>query len=162
RAGPSLTRVCLLVLSWEMHQRYRLIVAANRDEFHDRPAASLGRWTGSPDIVAGRDLRAGGTWLGIDRARRFGTVTNYRDLQRPPAGAPSRGGLVPSYLAQPGSAADFLRHLEPTAEAYSGFNLLLTDRRELWYASNRAAPFARALSPGVYGLSNHLLDTPWP
>jgi uncharacterized protein with NRDE domain len=157
--------VCLLVLAWRAHPRYRLIVAANRDEFHDRPAAALGKWSpraGAADLLGGRDLQAGGTWLALDRSRRFGIVTNYRDLQRPAPDAPSRGELIPQYLSQVESARTFLQSLAPTAERYSGFSLLATDEETLWYASNRASPFARPLPPGVYGLSNHLLDTPWP
>ncbi len=154
--------MCLLVIAWQAHPRYRLIVAANRDEFHDRPAAPLYKWSEAPGILGGRDLRAGGAWLALDAARRFGVVTNYRDLQRPAPGAPSRGRLIPDYLSQGRGARDFLESLAPVAEQYSGFNLLLTDPAGLWYASNRATPVFRALPPGVYGLSNHLLDTPWP
>ncbi len=154
--------MCLLVIAWQAHSRYRLIVAANRDEFHDRPAAPLHQWSEAPGILAGRDLRAGGAWLALDPARRFGVVTNYRDLQRPAPEAPSRGRLIPDYLSQVRGAEEFLEALAPVAEQYSGFNLLLTDRTGLWYASNRARPFFRALPPGIYGLSNHLLDTPWP
>lgn len=153
--------MCLLVIAWRSHPRYPLIAAANRDEFHERPAAPLGRWPDRP-ILGGRDLRAGGTWLALDRARRFGVLTNFRDLQRPSPAAPSRGELIPDYLSQSGGAGEFTRALEPRADRYSGFNLLLADARELWYASNRATPFARPLPPGLYGLSNHLLDTPWP
>ncbi len=162
--------MCLLVLAWRAHPRYRLVVAANRDEFHERPAAPLHEWgeasgragDAASGILGGRDLQAGGTWLALDRSRRFGVVTNYRDLQQPAPGAPSRGRLIPDYLAQSAGAREFLEALAPAAGEYSGFNLLLTDDEELWYASNRATPFARALTPGVYGLSNHLLDTPWP
>jgi uncharacterized protein with NRDE domain len=154
--------VCLLVIAWRSHARYPLIAAANRDEFHDRPAAPLGRWRARADLIGGRDLRAGGTWLALDRSRRFGVITNYRDLQRPAPQAPSRGELIPQYLADPGGAGEFLSRLEPHANRYAGFNLLLADGHELWYASNRGQPFARALPPGLYGLSNHLLDTPWP
>jgi uncharacterized protein with NRDE domain len=153
--------MCLLVLAWQTHPRYRLIVAANRDEFHERPAAALAKWSAPPHILGGRDLRAGGAWLALDAVRRFGVVTNFRDLQPPTPGAPSRGALIPAFLSGSEGAGDFLHALEPAA-AYSGFNLLLADERELWYASNRAAEFARLLPPGVYGLSNHLLDTPWP
>jgi len=153
--------MCLLVVGLGAHPRYRLVVAANRDEFHERPAAPLARWD-RPDILAGRDLRAGGAWLALDRARRFGVVTNFRDMQPPIPGSPSRGALIPAFLAQTGTAAAFLEALAPAAAAYSGFNLLLYDAQGLHYASNRASPFARALSPGIYGLSNHLLDTPWP
>lgn len=154
--------MCLLVLAWNAHPRYRLVVAANRDEYHDRPSAPLGRWPAPAEILAGRDLRAGGTWLGIDRRRRFGVVTNFRDLVRAPPHAPSRGGLIPRYLDGAAGPGDYLATLVPAAAAYGGFNLLLADDESLWYASNRGAPFARALSPGIHGLSNELLDTPWP
>lgn len=154
--------MCLLVIAWQAHPRYRLIVAANRDEFHERPAAPLHEWSEAPGILAGRDLRAGGTWLALDASRRFGVVTNYRDLQRPAAGAPSRGRLIPDYLSRRAGAREFLEALAPAAQQYCGFNLLLADASGLWYASNRASAFFRALPPGIYGLSNHLLDTPWP
>jgi uncharacterized protein with NRDE domain len=154
--------MCLLVIAWQVHPRYRLIVAANRDEYHERPTAAMAKWPPPDDIIAGRDLRAGGTWLAIDRARRFGVVTNFRDLQPPAAGAPSRGHLIPTYLRNPADAGAYLRELEPHARSYSGFNLLLLGADSLWYASNRAKQFATALPPGIYGLSNELLDTPWP
>jgi len=154
--------VCLLVIAWRSHARFPLIVAANRDEFHDRPAAPLERWPAPRHLLGGRDLRAGGAWLALDRSRRFGVVTNYRDLQRPAPGAPSRGELIPQFLEEDSGASEFLAELEPRASRYSGFNLLLADAGELWYASNRSRPFARPLPPGLYGLSNHLLDTPWP
>jgi uncharacterized protein with NRDE domain len=154
--------MCLLVLAWQAHPRYRLIVAANRDEYHERPAAPLAKWPAPADILAGRDLRAKGTWLGLDRRRRFGVITNFRDLQQRRPDAPSRGGLIPDYLRGEADAQEFLSRLEPEASSYSGFNLLLTDGDSLWYASNRAERFARALPPGVYGLSNEFLDTPWP
>jgi uncharacterized protein with NRDE domain len=159
--------MCLLVLAWQAHERYRLVVAANRDEFHARAAAPLGLWPPPADILAGRDLRSQGTWLGVDSARRFGVVTNYRELQPPRAGAPSRGDLIPQYLAartgdSPIAPAQFLAALEAPASGYSGFNLLLANGDSLWYASNRTASFARGLPPGVYGLANESLDTPWP
>src|SRR5262245_17460880 len=154
--------MCLLVLAWQAHPRYRLIVAANRDEYHARPAAPLAKWPPPHDFLAGRDLQAGGTWLGVDRARRFAVVTNFRERQRARRTAPSRGGLIPAYLGQTGSAAEFLARLEVDAPGYSGFNLLATDAQQLWYASNRADRFARSLPAGIYGLSNEFLDTPWP
>ena len=159
--------MCLLVVAWQVHARYRLVVAANRDEFHARAAAPLARWPPPAELLAGRDLRSQGTWLGIDRARRFGVVTNFRELQPPLASAPSRGELIPEYLGARGaaphlSAADFLAALESRAAAYSGFNLLLADAASLWYGSNRTTPFARQLPPAVYGLANESLDTPWP
>lgn len=154
--------MCLLVLAWQAHPRYGLVVAANRDEFHERPAAPLAKWPVPGDILAGRDLRAQGTWLGLDRRRHFGVITNFRELQRPRPDAPTRGALIPDYLRGTASAASFLTRLQPDASRYSGFNLLLSDGDSLWYASNRAEQFARPLPPGVYGLSNEFLDTPWP
>jgi len=154
--------MCLLVLAWQAHPRYDLVVAANRDEFHDRAAAPLAPWPDAPHLLAGRDLRASGTWLGVNRDRRFGVVTNYREVLRPRADAPSRGGLIPAFLGQREGAGAFLQTLTGETGAFSGFNLLLADAHELWYASNRTDTFARPLPPGIYGLSNHVLDTPWP
>jgi len=154
--------MCLLVLAWRAHPRYRLVVAANRDEYHERAAAALGLWPPPHAILAGRDLRAGGTWLGLDRARRFGVVTNFRDLQPPKPGAPSRGELILQFLSSTATPAAFFATLAAQASAYSGFNLLLADQDSLWYGCNRATPFARELPAGVYGLSNEFLDTPWP
>lgn len=154
--------MCLLVIAWRMHPRYRLIVAANRDEYHERPTAPLAKWPEPDDILAGKDLRAGGTWFGLDRRHRFGAVTNFRELQRPRRSAPSRGALIPAYLGQEGSPEEFLNRLETDAPGYSGLNLLLSDTDQLWYASNRLDRFARPLPPGIYGLSNEFLDTPWP
>jgi len=159
--------MCLLMIAWQAHPRYRLVVAANRDEYHERPAAPLAKWPPPAALIGGRDLRAQGTWLAVDRERRFGVVTNFRELQRPQPGAPSRGDLIPSYLSATVPAArtragEFLAALEPRAPGYSGFNLLLSDADSLWYGSNRITPFARPLAAGVYGLSNELLDTPWP
>src|SRR5690606_34669410 len=108
------------------------------------------------------DLQAGGTWLAVDERRRFGVVTNFRDLQPPKPGAPSRGSLIPAYLEQDDSPGQFLAGIEPEATAYGGFNLLLCDGGQLWYACNRNDRFARPLKPGIHGLSNHFLNTPWP
>lgn len=154
--------MCLLVLAWKLHPRYRMILAGNRDEFHDRPAAPLSWWQDDPRILAGRDLKAGGTWLGVARSGRFGIVTNYRDLQAPVEGAPSRGNLVPRFLTGATSPKEFLDDLRGAAPRYSGFNLLVGGSRALYYYSNRGSNGPRALPPGVYGLSNHTLDTPWP
>jgi len=105
--------MCLLVLAWQTHPRYRLVVAANRDEYHERPAAPLAPWPPPGEILAGRDLRAGGTWLGLDRARRFGVVTNFRELQRPKPHAPSRGELIPRYLGAHGGGAGSAQQQDP-------------------------------------------------
>lgn len=153
--------MCLLVLAWHAHPRYRLVVAANRDEYHGRPAAALAPWNEAP-ILAGRDLEAGGTWLGVDRARRFGIVTNFREMLRRPQGAPSRGGLIPAWLTDSRSVAEHAAGLQGAAADYAGFNLLYADRDSLHYLSNRLESFSRPLTSGVYGLANHYLDTPWP
>lgn len=154
--------MCLLVVAWRVHARFPLVVAANRDEFHARPAAPLAPWPQPAGMVAGQDLQAGGAWLAAHRDGRFGVITNFRDMQRPRRNAPSRGSLLPEWLRREESAAESLRRIETDSPGYAGFNLLLADRGELWYASNRADEFARPLPPGLYGLSNHLLDTPWP
>jgi len=154
--------MCLVVVAWKTHPRYRLVLAGNRDEFHDRPASPLGWWPDDPRILAGRDQQAGGTWLGVARSGRFGVVTNFRDLQAPIEGAPSRGGLVPRFLTGATSPKEFLDDLRSASQRFSGFNLLVGGRRALYYFSNRGEAQPHALEPGIYGLSNHLLDTPWP
>src|SRR5688572_9742397 len=154
--------VCLLVIAWNVHARHRLVVAANRDEFHARAAAPLAAWSEPGGMFAGRDLTANGTWFAADKRGRCGIVTNFREFGRRRRSAPSRGGLVPAFLAQEGAPGNYLGALETDAPGYAGFNLLLADRDSLWYASNRADQFARSLAPGIYGLSNEFLDTPWP
>lgn len=154
--------MCLLVVAWRTHPDFRLVLAANRDEFHERPAAALAPWTDVEGVVGGRDLQANGAWLAVDTGRRFGIVTNFREFGRRRRSAPSRGGLIPAYLSGDGAPGEYLRSLETDAPGYAGFNLLLGDRHSLWYASNRADQFARELPPGIYGLSNEFLDTPWP
>jgi uncharacterized protein with NRDE domain len=154
--------MCLLLLSWKTHPRYRLVLAGNRDEFHERPTAPLGWWQDDPRILGGRDLKANGTWLGVARSGRFGVLTNFRDLQAPADGSPSRGGLVTRFLTGATSPKEFLDDLRGAAPRFSGFNLLVGGPRALYYFSNRGPSAPQALAPGMYGLSNHLLDTPWP
>lgn len=155
--------MCLLVLAWMSHPRYRLVVAANRDEFHERPTAPLAWWSDATGILAGRDLTAGGTWLGVTRKGRFGAVTNFRDFDSLPASdAPSRGGLVPQFLVGDETPKQFVARVGPGAARFAGFNLLAAGTRSLYYLSNRAVASPRELAPGVYGLSNHELDRPWP
>lgn len=153
--------MCLILLAWRVHPGYPLVVAANRDEFHERPAAPAGFWADAPQLLAGRDLKAGGTWLGITRQGRFAALTNYRDPARVRANTPSRGGLVAGFLRSDEPPAAFRARLDADAAAYNGFNLLYGDRGGLHYYAN-CGEAARALEPGIYGLSNHLLDTPWP
>ncbi len=153
--------MCLIVLAYRHHPDFPLVFAANRDEFYDRPAAPAAFWDDAPDLLAGRDLRAGGTWCGLTRAGRFGAVTNYRDLRRRVEGGPSRGRLVPAFLQGTQAPPEFLEELAGENASYDGFNLLVGDRASVGYYSNREEK-VRRLGPGVYGLSNHLLDTPWP
>ncbi len=153
--------MCLILIALDSHPDYSLVVAANRDEFYDRPSAVAAFWADSPWILGGRDLRAGGTWLGIDRLGRFAAVTNYRQGQRKPTAPRSRGHLVSDYLTTGIDARSHVERVQHDAALYSGFNLIAGDARELFYFSNREGR-ARALDPGIYGLSNHLLDTAWP
>jgi uncharacterized protein with NRDE domain len=155
--------MCLLVLAWLSHPRYRLVVAGNRDEFHDRPAAPLGWWTDLPGILAGRDQRAGGTWMGVSRSGRFGVVTNFRGVDAA-AGerAPSRGQLVPRFLGERDDPGVFLQTLGESARQFAGFSLLVGGPTTLHYYSNAMDGGPRELPPGIYGLSNHRLDEPWP
>jgi len=150
--------MCLVVLAFRAHADVPLVVAANRDEFHARPTSAAAWWPDAPDILAGRDLQAGGTWLGVHRNGRFATVTNYRDADLPSASYESRGHLVASFLQGDQQPLEFLRSVD--ADAYAGFNLLLSDGESLAYLSNRGASL-KELPPGIYGLSNATLDTPW-
>jgi uncharacterized protein with NRDE domain len=153
--------VCLILFSLGHHPGYPLVVAANRDESYDRPASPIAFWGNDPRIAAGRDLRAGGTWLGVTRDGRWAALTNYRRAKSWREDAPSRGHLVSDYLEGEMSPTEYLDRLAPTAADYNGFNLLLGDRSGLWYFSNRDEG-RRQVDPGIHGLSNHLLDTPWP
>ncbi|GBG03523.1 hypothetical protein AZSI13_28500 [Azospira sp. I13] len=150
--------MCLILLAWQVHPDYPLAVCANRDEFHARPTAVADFWADAPQVLAGRDLQAGGTWLGISRSGRFAAVTNYRDPTAP-EGPRSRGDLTRQFLTGTASPDTFLQGLNP--DDYGGFNLFLGDDQGLWYYANRERRI-RPLAPGIYGLSNHLLDTPWP
>lgn len=148
--------MCLIVLAWRARPDFPLIVAANRDEFHARPAAPAAFWADRPEILAGRDLEAGGTWMGVSRSGRFAAVTNYRGAHEPRA-AESRGALVSRFLSseiEPGAYVGGLNQ-----NHYSGFNLLAVDGKELWWMSNRGGE-PRRLEPGIYGLGNTLLDAP--
>jgi uncharacterized protein with NRDE domain len=153
--------MCLIVFAWRTHPRYRLIVAANRDEYFGRPSAPAGFWEDPPPILAGRDLEAGGTWLGITPGGRFAALTNYRNpADRRPL-APSRGGLVSDFLSGTAKPLRYLEALEKRSADYNGFSLLVGDAASLYFFSNRGGSVTR-VEPGVHGLSNHLLDTPWP
>ena len=147
--------MCLIVVGWRVHPDYPLVVAANRDEFYARPTASLARWPDAPEVIGGLDLEAGGTWLGITATGRFAAVTNVREPGMA-KGARSRGALTRSFLTAESTAEEYASKLD--GAQYSGFNLLLSDGNTLVYCSNRDGN-PRPLAPGIYGLSNHLLDT---
>lgn len=153
--------MCLILVASHAHPDYPLVVAANRDEFFARPSAAASFWPDAPQVLAGRDLEAGGSWLGITRQGRFAALTNYREggQQRPET--PSRGALVAGFLTGEANAERYLNDLAAHGADYNGFNLFVGDGRRLGYYTNRGAG-PRWLASGIYGLSNHLLDTPWP
>jgi uncharacterized protein with NRDE domain len=148
--------MCLIVLAWRVDRAHSLVVAANRDEFHARAAEPAHFWKDHPGILAGRDLEAGGTWMGVARSGRFAAVTNYRGGRDPDA-KESRGVLVTRFLLEDSSPEKYVENVKPSS--YSGFTLLVCDGAELWWLSNRDGG-PRRLEPGVYGLGNLLLDTP--
>lgn len=152
--------MCLILLAYRSHPRYHLIVAANRDEFFQRPTAPAAWWREQPDLLAGRDLEAGGTWLGMTRTGRFAALTNYRDPPAHRPNAPSRGALVTGFLAGRAAPAAYLDALQSDAARYNGFNLLVADHSALYGYCNRGGGIQR-LPPGVHGISNGLLDEPW-
>lgn len=155
--------MCLLAIAWKVHPRYPLIFAGNRDEFHARPARAAHWWADAPRVFGGRDLEAGGAWLGVRDDGRFAVVTNFREPDRRPEDLRSRGELPLRFLAEDASGADYLDLLGRERDRYAGFNLLFGDPlgNAMFYFSNRAEQ-GHALTPGVHALSNHLLDTPWP
>ncbi len=159
--------MCLILLAWQAHADYPLVVAANRDEFFARATATAAFWDDAPQVLAGRDLDAGGTWLGVTRQGRFAALTNYRapgsNRTSGPMvpNAPSRGLLVSRFLTGKQTPETYLSELQAESERYNGYNLLFGDRSALYCYANRSNA-AQRLAPGVYGLSNDLLDTPWP
>lgn len=153
--------MCLLLFSYKMHPDYRLIVAANRDEFYNRPTAPLAYWPDHPNVLAGRDLKGSGTWLGITRSGRIAAITNYREPAAHMENAPSRGLLISDFLTGNASLKQYLKAVSKKSRAYNGFNLIAGDPSGLLYYSNRDTR-VRHLQPGLYGISNHLIDTAWP
>jgi len=152
--------MCLILFAYNIHPAYRLILAANRDEFYDRPSLPADFWSKHPQVLAGVDLKEKGTWLGVTREGKFAAITNYRDPASWKAEAPSRGKLVSRYLTGSSEPARYLKNIARKADAYNGFNFLLGDEKDLFVYSNRGA--IQKLPAGIYGLSNHLLDSPWP
>lgn len=153
--------MCLILFAWKTNPRYHLILAANRDEFFVRPSSPASFWPDHPGLLAGRDLKAGGTWLGVTTSGRFAAITNYRDLSNIKEDAPSRGNLTLDYLISATPPRDYLDSIAAVGGQYNGFNLLIGDLNEIFYYSNIENRIQQ-LEPGLYGLSNHLLDTGWP
>lgn len=157
--------MCLIVFAWHVVPGMPLVAAGNRDEFYDRPAAPADWWDDHPQVYAGRDLQGGGTWMGVTREGRFAAITNVRAPTEKRDGAPSRGALVADYLIGQATPEEYIEEISPRAQLFNGFNLLIGDQDKLIWFSNRAQDDVRngkVLSPGIYGLSNGTLDTPWP
>jgi len=152
--------MCLIVFAYKCHPKYRLILASNRDEFYQRPTLPANFWQKHPSVVAGIDQQAGGTWIGASKEGRLAAVTNFREGQ-PQAAPRSRGELTHHFLTGQQSPLEFANETQAENAQYNGFNLLLADQQDLIYCSNRSQKI-ETLSPGIYSLSNHLLNTPWP
>ena len=152
--------MCLILLAFQAHPKFPLVVAANRDEFYGRPTEHAQFWQAQTELMAGRDLKEGGVWMGVTRQGRFAAITNFRE-NRIKTTDSSRGWLTRDFLCSDISPQEYLSSLEDKQEQYSGFNLLIGDRNGLYYFSNRK-PGYQSLKPGIYGVSNHLLDTAWP
>ena len=153
--------MCLIVVAWQARADLPLAVAANRDEWRDRPAEPAHWWPDAPKLLAGRDLKARGTWMGLTTTGRFAAVTNFRDPADKRSTALSRGTLVTEFLLGSERAREFLARLRPRVGEYNGFNLILGDSSGLYYFGSREG-VAREIEPGIHGLSNHVLDEPWP
>jgi uncharacterized protein with NRDE domain len=153
--------MCLLVCAIDAHSSYRLVLAANRDELFDRPALASRFWSQYPDLLAGRDVLAGGTWLGVTRSGRVAAVTNVRESVRPGPDAPSRGDLPVAFLSGDRPAAEFVAERVADGHRYAGYNLVLGDGRDWFWFSNRSrGPVS--LDAGIHAISNDALGTPWP
>lgn len=152
--------MCVVAFAWQLHPRWRLVLAGNRDEFHTRPTAALAAWPDS-GVIAGRDLQSGGTWVGLDRRGRVAVVTNVRDGIAQPHGGPSRGALPLAFLGGPPDAAATAKGLLAGAGIHAPFNLMLADATGCWHLGNHPLQY-EALEAGVHGISNGRLDAPWP
>ncbi len=154
--------MCLIALAWKVHPQFPLLLVANRDELHERPADPLQVWPQQPDLIGGRDIRAGGSWLLVSRRRRMAAVTNVRAGVAPPAAQRTRGALVHDFVAGDSSASEFCTQLADTAAEYGRFNLLVWDDEALWLAGNFPAFRARPLNAGLHAVSNGDFDDDWP
>jgi len=158
----KLLGMCLLRFNWQPNGATPLTLVANRDEFHQRPALPAQFWPEHPHILAGKDLSAGGTWLGVTKQGYFAALTNVRQLPSPHQGDISRGQLVLDYLSDQPEPQQYLAHIHQQANRYDGFNLIVGNRHECWYYTNHQSNGPVELHAGLYGLSNAALDTPWP
>jgi uncharacterized protein with NRDE domain len=153
--------MCLILLGIKSHPDYKLIITGNRDEFYDRPTMKAAFWDEAPYLLAGKDLLGGGTWFGITKGGRIAAISNYRDPNSDKKEAPSRGRLVSDFLLGSDSPGSYLDGIKGEAEQYNGFNLVAGIKDRISWYSNRGKGI-KGLGTGIYGLSNHLLDTPWP
>jgi len=153
--------MCLILLAYDYHPDYLLVVAANRDEYYSRPSAVARFWDEETSVLAGKDLEHRGTWLGITRGGRFAALTNFRDPASYRSSARSRGALVRNYLITSGSPFEYLADIQGAKDEYNGFNIVLMEGDELWFYSSEDSRPER-MGPGIYGISNQLPDTPWP
>ncbi|MHB8126885.1 MAG: NRDE family protein [Desulfitobacteriaceae bacterium] len=153
--------MCLLIFAYDCHPHYRLVLAANRDEYYYRSTETAHFWKSSPCVLAGRDLEMLGTWMGITKTGRFAAITNYRDPSLQLVNAKSRGVLVSDFLSNNQSPNKYMQDVANHRTLYNGFNLLVGDSSSLLYF-NKLLSSVEVLKPGIYGLSNHFLNTPWP
>ena len=153
--------MCLILIASQVHPEYPLIVAANRDEFYHRPTAPLSFWQDHPEVLAGKDLQGSGTWLGVSKTGRVAAVTNYRDFTMDQPNALSRGLLASHFLMGSQSPEFYIDRVRISGNLYNGFNLIVGDVNCLWWFSN-VNNASLKLEPGIHGISNHLLNTPWP
>jgi uncharacterized protein with NRDE domain len=151
--------MCLVAIAWQAHPDFPLLISANRDEFFDRPTQNLHQWESG--IYAGKDLRSGGTWMGFHPNGRWALLTNYRDFSSILKPTISRGKLVQNWLENQITPEEYLTEIEKTLENYDGFNLLVSDGKSLWYLSNYGKGVEEIRS-GIHGISNGLLNDPWP
>lgn len=154
-------KMCTVLFAYQKHPKYDLIVAANRDEFYERPTAEAHFWGDHPNVLAGRDLEKMGTWMGVTTSGRFSALTNYRDPNEKLSGKLSRGRLVADILIDEIHLKDYLHKIRKTSDSFSGFNLIVGDMNELYYFSNIGNQLLK-IDRGIHGVSNHLLNTNWP
>jgi uncharacterized protein with NRDE domain len=153
--------MCLILFALDAHPKYSLVLAGNRNEFYERPTKRAHFWQEYPQILAGKDLKAGGTWMGITKSGRFSAVTNYRELPLEPDKEKSRGVLPLDYLANGYKAEQYLDEKSREDKLFAPYNILVGNSNELFYYSNKVDNFSK-IESGVHGLSNHLLNTDWP